>query len=826
MGLQTYGDKRDFRITPEPPPEKHPRKSGHSFCVQKHDATRLHYDFRLELDGVLLSWAVTKGPSIDPADKRLAVRTEDHPLAYGKFEGIIPQGQYGGGTVMLWDEGSWKPHGDPHEGLKKGHLSFELRGQRMQGNWALIRMRKIKEHDKNENWLLIKERDDKAAPDGAAQKFLEQNATSIKTGATMDEIAARAGKVWQSKPATQHLHKQSPQKADPAAAQALLSRFRQPQLATLVSEPPTGKDWIHEIKFDGYRILCGISKHGVAIRTRNGNDWTAKFPAIAQSLAALDIKDAVLDGEAVMLDKEGRSSFQSLQQALGDGGDPSAIQGYFFDILHLDGKDLTAKPLTDRKKMLEKLFKKIPASSSLRYSEHLEGAAEILKRACAMGLEGVVSKRKNASYFRGRSRDWLKSKCNKRQEFVIIGFTRAKNDYRAIGALHIAYTSEGDLVYAGKVGTGFTHSMAEQIYKRLEPLTLKEPKTKGISTPSMKGAVWVKPEVLCEVSFTEWTETGHVRHPSFEGLREDKKPAEVTKELPIKTPSVLSRYRQYRDKNEWKVRDVLISHPDRVIFEKELITKGQLAEYYGAVAPLMIKQIGGHPISLLRCPSGVDAECFFQRNPDRYMRTVVKPFSWAHKGTKHEYLYVEDVKGIVFLVQMGVIEFHPWGAPAARIDYPDRLVFDLDPDEGIDFEAVKLAARDVRARLTAKGLKSYVKCTGGKGLHVVAPLEGKRKWPEVKAFTAAIAADMVKAAPEAYVATMTKAKRKGKIFVDYFRNDYTATAIADYSVRARPGAPVAVPLHWDELDDLKSAHDFSINDVLERIDHAKPIKPS
>ena len=833
MGLQTYTSKRNFHITPEPPGEKRPRKGGNSFCVQKHDATRLHYDFRLELDGVLKSWAVTKGPSIDPADKRLAVRTEDHPLAYGGFEGIIPEGQYGGGTVMLWDTGTWEPVGDPHKGIAEGHLKFELHGERMHGRWALVRMKNRKESDKHENWLLIKDRDDKAATDGAALNFLDDNASSVKTGASMDDIAARHDKVWQSKgaqPATARPHEKRKPKADTSSAQALAADYKQVELATLVSEPPEGKDWLHEIKFDGYRILCTVSDRGVIIRTRNGHDWTDKFPAIAEALSALKVKNAVIDGEAVVLDDKGRSSFQALQHALGEGGEPSEIQAYFFDILHLNGKNLTGKSLVDRKKFLSKLFRKAPKNSPLHYSDHLQSASDVLTKACDMGLEGVVSKRKAAPYFRGRSKDWLKSKCNKRQEFVIIGFTHAKNDHRAVGALHIAYMSEGELVYAGKVGTGFSHSMAAQILKRLGPLTMKEPKTKGITTPALRGAVWVKPQVLCEVSFTEWTETGHIRHPSFEGLREDKTPAEVTQEqplqTPLKTPHVLSGYRQYKEKKEFEVRDVAITHPDRVIFDKEGITKGQLAEYYGAVAPLMIAQIAEHPISLVRCPSGVDGDCFFQRNPDKYMRTMVKPFSWTHKGTKHEYMYIEDVRGIVFLIQMGVIEIHPWGAPFNRIDYPDRLIFDLDPDEAVDFEAVKLSALDVRARLKAKGLKSYVKCTGGKGLHIIAPLPGKQKWPEIKAFSAAVAADMVAAAPEAYVATMTKAKRKGKIFVDYFRNDYTATAIADYSVRARPGAPVAVPLRWEELRDLKSANAFTIEDVLRRIDKAKPVVPT
>lgn len=827
MQLDTYISKRDFRKTPEPRPEKHPRVGGNSFCVQKHDATRLHYDFRLELDGVLKSWAVTKGPSLDPKDRRLAVRTEDHPLAYGSFEGSIPQGEYGGGTVMLWDEGTWEPIGDPHEGLEKGHLKFNLHGTRLKGRWALVLMRNKDERDKKENWLLIKDGDEEADPEHAPV-FLEENATSVKTGATMEEIAARSD-IWHSNrapaKARPHPKKVGPPNADLTEARKLAADYKQVQLATLVSEPPAGKDWVHEIKFDGYRILCFVADGGVVIKTRNGNDWTQKFPAVAAALAELNVKNAVIDGEAVMLDDKGRSSFQALQQALGDGGDLYGIQGYFFDLLHLNGKDLTSKPLIERKKALQKLFKSVPISAPINYSEHLEGAEDVLKHACEMGLEGVVSKRAGAPYFRGRSKGWLKSKCSKRQEFVIIGFTRAKNDHRAIGALHIAYMSEGELVYAGKVGTGFSHGLAEKIYKQLEPLELQEPKIKkGLSGPAMKGAVWVKPQMLCEVSFTEWTESGHVRHPSFEGLREDKPVTEVVREKPIRTSAVLPGYRHHAVDAEVVVRDVKITHPERVVFEKELITKGELAEYYGQIAPYMLKDISGHPISLVRCPSGADAECFFQRNPDKYMRTMVKSFPWTHKGNKHEYLYVEDVKGIVFLVQMGVIEIHPWGAKASRIDYPTRMIFDLDPAEGIDFEAVKLAAHDVRGRLKKRGLKTFVKCTGGKGLHVVAPLQGKKNWAEVKTFAASIAAQMVEAAPEAYVATMSKAKRDGKIFIDYFRNDYTATAIADYSVRARPGAPVAVPLHWEELGDLKSANAFSLKDVIKRLEKLEPVR--
>jgi bifunctional non-homologous end joining protein LigD len=805
MALEEYKRKRDFKKTPEPPPEKPASRKGFSYLIQKHDATRLHYDFRLELDGVLLSWAVTKGPSLNPADKRLAVRTEDHPLSYGKFEGTIPKGQYGGGTVMLWDRGSWEPKGDPRAGLKKGHLAFNLHGERLKGGWDLIRMRT---DEKKENWLLIKEKDAEAVDSAAAIRFLEKESVSVNTHRSMDEIAIDAPSATKT-----------PEAASRAIAK-LMNRYTDVELATLVDAPPEGDQWLHEIKFDGYRLLAFLAEGEVRLRTRNGNDWTHKFPSLYAAVAKLNAKTAVLDMEAVVLDAAGKSSFQAMQHALGEGGDRQAVQGYVFDLLYLDGKNLTGAPLADRKKALENLLKKSRGDKYLHYSDHVIGRGTgMIAKACSMGLEGVVSKLADSPYVTGRQNSWLKSKCIKRQEFVIIGYTTAKTGTRAIGALLLGYNDQDKMKYAGKVGTGFGMKDAQELYDRLARLSTKTPAVKNLPRGILRTAHWVKPALLCEVSFTELTEDDHIRHPSFQGLREDKKPQEVTIERPV---TIAKSRPAKRNDERIVVLGVTISHPDRLIFEDIGVTKTELAEYYAAAASWILKDIAGHPVSLLRCPEGTAGDCFYQRNAGTGLGPDVKPFRWKHKGKSYEYLYIENEKGLIEFIQMGAIELHPWGARVERIDYPDRLIFDLDPDEGVPFDAVKLAAKDLRQRLKKKGLHSFLKCTGGKGLHVTVSLAEKDNWEKVKAFCAGIAAEMVRDVPAAYVATMSKAKRKGKIFVDYFRNDYTATAIADFGVRARPGAPVAVPLEWKELDGLRAANQFSIRDVMKLLNKYKP----
>lgn len=812
--LQEYKRKRDFTKTPEPKPGRlHKKAEALSYLVQKHDATRLHYDFRLEWQGVLLSWAVTKGPSLNPADKRLAVRTEDHPLDYGSFEGTIPQGQYGGGTVMLWDNGTWEPKGDVNAGLKKGHLSFTLHGQRLKGDWDLIRMRG---DDKRENWLLIKEKDEEASTEDNAE-FLEERASSITTGRTMERIAREDDNEWDSsKKKTAKTSAPKKIKKNSRAAptlQALIKQYPDVQLATLVDQPPQGDSWLHEIKFDGYRLLGFLSNGDVALMTRNGNDWTDKFPAIRTALAALDASSAVIDMEAVVVDKEGKTSFQGLQAALGVGGNTDSIIAYAFDILHLNGEDLSSRSLIARKEILGDLLGEAGKESALLYSEHIIGHGdEIIRKSCALGLEGIVSKQAKDAYATGRGRSWLKSKCIKRQEFIILGYMNARKGERALGALYLGYYDKNKLMYAGKVGTGFTMQSARDLRDKLEKITTEEkPALNDFPGSERRFVQWVKPRLLCEVAFTEWTTDGHIRHPSFQGLREDKPIQTVVHEKPLH----IDRERQVTEEKGRKlIGGVSVSHPDRVIFEDIGVTKAELVAYFDAMAPLMVLQLENRPLSLLRCPDGIKGECFFQRSPGMGLGADVFPFKWKHKGKDYEYLYIKDKKGLLELAQMGVIEIHPWGSRIDNIDYPDRVIFDLDPDKDVPFEAVKLAAQDVRARLKKQGLESFLKCTGGKGLHVTVPLAEKDPWPKVKEWAARFANEMASEVPEAYVATMSKAKRTGRIFVDYLRNDYTATAIADYGVRARPGAHVALPLEWKDLKKLKSADAFNIRDVL------------
>jgi bifunctional non-homologous end joining protein LigD len=799
MALEEYRRKRDFKKTPEPAPGAVTARTGKlSYLIQKHDATRLHYDFRLELDGVLLSWAVTKGPSLNPSDKRLAVRTEDHPLSYGSFEGTIPKGEYGGGTVMLWDTGTWEPIDDPHAALKKGHLAFILHGERLKGRWDLVRIRGgIRGDEKRENWLLIK-KDDESAKEKGGEKFLEGLGSSVTTGRSMEEIAAG--------------EKIAPKRAGKGLEQ-LMRKYPEVELATLVDAPPEGVDWLHEIKFDGYRLLGFVSGGVARLRTRNGKDWTERFPSLAAALGRLKVEDAVVDMEAVILDAQGKSSFQELQAALGVGGNTAKIIGYAFDLLYVDGKDLTKLPLSERKQKLEQILQSA-RQEKLRYSAHVEGqGAEMFAQACEKGLEGIISKVAKSPYVAGRQRTWLKIKCTLRQEFIIVGFSDARTGDRALGALYLGYRKGGSLLYAGKVGTGFTMESARDLAGRLRALAVVRPvltreETPGLSMGEWREVHWVKPTLLCEVTFTEWTEDGHIRHPSFQGLREDKDAAEVKKEVPVKAKV---------NEGPLMVGGIRITHPDRVISETGHVTKGEVAEYFATVAPLILPQIARHPLSLLRCPTGVDGECFFQRNPGKGLGPDIRTFDFQHKGKKYEYLYIEDEKGLIEVIQMGSIELHPWGATVDSIDYPDRMIFDLDPAPELPFEAVKLAAQDLRRHLESKGLESVLKCTGSKGLHVTVPLAAKDKWAEVKAFAGSVADEMVAATPEAYVATMSKAKRAGKIFIDYFRNDYTATAIADYSVRARPGAPVALPIEWKELKTLKSASQFTIQEVMKRM---------
>ncbi|WP_093005123.1 DNA ligase D [Sphingomonas palmae] len=773
--LARYNAKRDFTRTAEPAGTL-AKGHGNSFVVQKHDATRLHWDFRLEVDGVLKSWAVTRGPSLDPDEKRLAVRTEDHPLDYGTFEGTIPKGEYGGGTVMLWDRGTWSPiKGKSAKDLDAGHLHFVLDGERMRGEWLLIRL-KPRPKEKRENWLLRKIGDAEA---GGTDTLVETALTSVSTGLTMQEIAE--GKKPKRKPARK------------AARPAALPAFTEPQLCTLVDTVPTGSAWLHEVKYDGYRALVAVAGGEAKVFTRSGLDWSDKFPGIADAAAALDVKSALIDGEIVAF-KDGRPDFSTLKEAIASGGDMTM---FAFDLLSLDGEDLTALPTTTRKARLQAI---IGDDARLHYAEHVVGSGErLLEKMCAEGLEGVVSKRADAPYRGGRSSDWLKIKCTRRQEFVIVGWLPSTKK-RGFKSLLLGVHEGGQLRYAGKVGTGFTQALMNDLREKLDR---RARKTAPVDAPRamVKGAHWVRPDLVAEIAFTETTPDGLLRHPSFLGLRGDKAASDVVLEQPQPIAAT-------------PVPSVKITNRDRVIDPDTKVTKGDLADYYAAVAAIMLPWSGHRPISLVRCPQGRAKQCFFQKHDAGSFGDAVHRVAVAEKdGSSEDYLWVDDAAGLLTCVQMGTIEFHGWGSRVDALERPDRMIFDLDPDEGLDFADTKKAAEFVRDQLGEIGLASFPLLSGGKGVHVVVPLTPQAEWPAVRDFAERFARALAQGHPDRFVATMSKAKRKGRIFIDYLRNGRGSTAIMPYSARARAGAPVAAPVTWSELRDLDSAANWHVGDA-------------
>jgi bifunctional non-homologous end joining protein LigD len=803
--LATYNRKRDFAKTAEPAGRR-ARGNSHSFMVQKHDATRLHYDFRLELDGVLKSWAVTRGPSLDPADKRLAVRTEDHPLSYATFEGTIPKGQYGGGTVMLWDRGSWTPEPgkDPRKTLEEGHLHFTLDGERMKGEWVMFRL-KPRAGERGENWILKKVDDAHAgSPTGLTEKYL----TSVKTGRTMNEIAA--GK----KPSSSFQRKlesllPARKKRDSGlrrndGKERGFPRFREPQKATLVDSVPAGSAWLHEMKYDGYRCLLALAGGAARIYTRSGLDWTDKFPEIAGAAGTIQCDSALLDGEIVALDDKGNTGFSALQQAISEGG--RGLTLLLFDALEIDGEKLDRLPNLERKQRLGSLLGE-GRPPFILYADHVLGKGEQLFEAmCDAGQEGIISKKADAPYRSGRTKAWLKVKCTRRQEFVIAGWSESDKKGRGFRALLLGLNENGRLRYAGKVGTGFSMALQHELRARLDRLATDKPPVE-VPRADARGAHWVKPELVAEVAFAEFTADKVVRHASFLGLRGDKPAAEVVAELP-----------QHLPKGE--TDDVRISNPDRIVFPDAKVTKGELAEYYRALGAPMAVWTANRPISLVRCPQGRAKKCFFQKHDSGTFGPHVHHVPIREKdGHDEDYLYVSDGAGVIACVQMGTIEFHGWGSKVADVEKPDRIVLDLDPDVGLDFELVKKAARDLKRHLGDMGLQTFPMLTGGKGVHVIVPLTPKAEWPEVKDFAMRFALALAEAEPERFTAALSKAKRTGRIFVDYLRNQRGATAIMPYSARARETAPVAAPIHWEELDEMKSGARFTVRDaalLLER----------
>ncbi len=785
--LATYRAKRDFKKTREPAGGR-AKAGSRGFVVQKHAATRLHYDFRLELDGTLKSWAVTRGPSANPDDKRLAVRTEDHPLNYARFEGTIPKGEYGGGTVMLWDNGIWEPvpGKDPVKTLAEGHLHFFLHGQRMKGEWLLVRL-KPRGKEKGENWLLRKVADAHA---GGSDDLVGIHLTSVDSGRTMEDIAA--GKAVKTKAKTPARGKQPPPPFQPV------------QLATLVDHVPPGDRWVHEMKYDGYRTLVSIGDGEARAFTRSGLDWSDRFAAIIADAVKLDARSALIDGEAVVMDAQGKSSFKALQNALKD--DPSRIIYYAFDLLALDGTDLTALPLIERKAKLEALIG--AGSSHIRYSDHIRGKGEhLFDRFCGAGLEGVISKRADASYGGSRNGTWLKTKCIRRQEFVIVGWTPSTKQ-RGFKSLLLGVYEDGKLRYAGKAGTGFSGDEMERLLALMKPLEVKAA-TVDAPRVAVRGARWIKPKLVAEIAFIEFTDEGVLRHPSYLGLREDKKAQAVVLETPAPVETVT------------QPSAVTISNRDRVIFPEGKLTKGQLADYYATVAPVLLPWAGNRPISLVRCPQGRAKKCFFQKHDAGSFGEHVKQVAIREKdGHDEPYLFIDDADGLLTCVQMGTIEFHGWGARIDDVEKPDRLVFDLDPDEGLAFKDVISAAFHVRDLLAEMGLATFPMVTGGKGVHVIAPLTPAAEWPQVKDFAHRFALALAQAQPERFTAALAKAKRGGKIFIDYLRNQRRATAVMPYSARSREYAPAAVPVTWDELHDLDGAAGWHIGDGAELVKRA------
>jgi bifunctional non-homologous end joining protein LigD len=935
VALETYRNKRKFDVTPEPRGRKGP-VGGYRYVIQKHAARRLHYDLRLELDGVMKSWAVTRGPSLDPSEKRLAVQVEDHPVEYNSFEGSIPEGEYGGGTVMIWDRGTWSPEGDPHKAFAKGHLIFDLEGEKLHGRWHLVRMR-ARQGDRHDNWLLIKGKDEDAR--GPRDRdILEEQSRSVESGRSIEEIAGGKGKkrIWhsnrsnageaqaggkakaknrsedqasfkqkirqittrtdtraranaegaKSKPKATGTTAAKTKAAETKAAAnktAAKTPARKPRtrdvgtapagikadkkkaagshkskpppdfvplsLATFYDAAPGGPDWLHEIKLDGYRIEARLEGRDVRLLTRKQQNWTHRFAAVAEAVAALPAETALLDGEIVVEDGQGISNFSLLQTDLKDGRTDRFVY-YVFDLLYLDGRDFTGEPLTERKAALASLLANHGTGDVIRHTDDAgESGPDILRHACEMGLEGIISKRRNAPYRSGRTDNFVKTKCRGEQEFIVAGYAPATAMPRAIGALIVAVYEDGELCYAGRVGTGYSQKMAQDLFKRLAPLRVDKRPVPLPPDERRKDVVWVEPKLVIEAEFAGITHGGVLRQASFKGIREDKAAKEVVREVPAPRPAGAVRSKampgdavdvkesaarvvsarassKAGDKNSARTSSVTkskktgadvalhLTHPDRVYWPDVGVTKSDLATYYVSVWDWIKPHILGRALSLVRAPEGVGGETFFQK----HIGTNVKssPLRHAVAGKDGDVIAVETVDDLVAIVQSGALEIHVRGSRLDSLETCDRIVFDLDPGEGVAWPQIVAAAREIRERLAAEKLESFVKLSGGKGIHVVLPI-ADADWETAKIFSGRVAARMAADSPKLYLAKMTKALRKGRIFIDYFRNSREATSIAPYSTRARAGAPVSTPLTWERLSRTEGGNDFSVLDLKKRI---------
>ncbi|PKM73096.1 MAG: DNA ligase D [Firmicutes bacterium HGW-Firmicutes-16] len=799
--LNEYNQKRNFERTGEPEGETAKPEENLRFVVQHHMARKDHYDFRLEWDGALLSWAVPKGPSYDTHDKRLAVRVEEHPLDYRNFEGTIPKGEYGGGAVMLWDEGFWEPYSNVMEGLREGSLKFILKGKRLKGKWALVRL-KAKEGESRDNWLLLKEKDEFAGDDDGISAF----DTSIRSGRTMAEIERGENEKITRNPFEQ---------ADV-------------QLARLVNSVPERGDWLYEMKYDGYRILTYIEGNNVRLVTRNYNDYTNRFQDVAASLIDLAAGRAmVLDGEMTVTDDSGKTDFQALQNYMRN----TKVQNLtyiVFDLLALDGNDLRGEKLIERKEKLASIMKDAP--KNLYYSQHVSGhGEESIKAACEAGMEGIVGKKADSVYSGTRNGDWIKLKCDKRQEFVIGGYTLSDKKTSGISSLLLGVYEGTELVFAGRAGTGLSESEMKELEAKFESLKRTEPPFKLSPKPSStEEFFWLEPELVAEIKFAEWTKENLLRQASYKGLRMDKDPRVIKKEKADDEIQIQSSAKEMEkpleaNDNSIIIEGIKISNPDKVMFDDPEITKEAVIRYYAEVSERMLQYAGHRILSIVRCPKGISQTCFYKKHPGPDSKGIVTTPVVNSDGETEDYFYIENSAGLVSEAQMGTLEFHTWGSRVDELEKPDMMVFDLDPDEGMDVDTVRQGVKDVRSILLELSLKSYLKTSGGKGYHVVVPLKPAVSWDTFHDFARRVAEVMEQKWPDQYTSNVRKAKRTNKIFIDWIRNGRGATSIAPYSIRARKGAKVSMPISWEELDTI-APDGITMADALSRLSGIDPWK--
>ncbi|WP_223570935.1 DNA ligase D [Pseudomonas sp. BF-R-26] len=847
--LEKYNNMRDFEKSPEPAGVSKSAKGrrqakAHAlqFCIQKHDASHLHYDFRLELDGALKSWAVPKGPSLDPKIKRLAIHVEDHPLDYATFEGTIPEGHYGAGDVIVWDRGVWIPQDDPAKAYTKGRLKFELKGEKLGGLWNLVRTHMP---GKQEQWFLIKHQDSAARPD-SEYDVVAAEPDSVLSDRTILEKKHGAKETKPIKKAPAKARKEKSAQLT-GARKAELPELLKPELATLVESAPSG-EWSYEIKFDGYRVMARIDHDEVKLFTRNGHDWTHKLPGQAEALAALGLESAWLDGEMVVANEQGVPDFQALQNAF-DSGRSGSIVYYLFDLPYLNGVDLREVPVEERRAALATVLKP-NENPLLRFSDAFgESPEALLNSACEMKMEGLIGKRLGSPYVSRRTSDWIKLKCKHRQEFVVVGFTDPKGARSAFGALLLGLhdRESGELRYAGKVGTGFNEATLKRIYEQLKPLQTKKPSV--VNPPSgfeAKGVHWLKPTLLAEVAFAEMTKDGSVRHAVFHGLRDDKPAKEITEELPktvntsasktsaSKTAAAKSTAKKKSAAEKPDAADpktvqstvapsqiglasgkVRITHPDRVIDASSGTTKMQLAEYYASVAEWILPQLKDRPVALVRAPDGIAGELFFQKNAERL--AIPGIVTLDKELTGQPVMIINNAKALIGAVQMSTVELHTWNATSVDLDKPDRFVLDLDPDPALPWKSMIEATQLTLIVLDELGLKAFLKTSGGKGIHLVVPLTRKQGWDEVKDFSHAIVSHMAKLLPDRFSAVSGPKNRVGRIFIDYLRNGLGATTICAYAVRTREGLPVSVPIFREEVAELKGGNQWNVHNVHERL---------